>query len=166
MSITLITPVVHGEGEPEKKENSKSRHDKIYYFQHKVLPAILFASDSVFFADLTNGNYKIINFAKDIVDEDFAKAMDIQPASNIDAYTITFQEPAQVPECYYALIIKDGTGYSYYTLERGIDMFETGEIPRVLCEWTKDEIHRNYGPREYDDLESFVNDIISMRNNG
>ena len=142
--------------------DEKPRHDKVYYFQHTVLPAILFASDGAFFTDLKNGDYKIINFAKDVIDDDFSKAMDIQPVRNMDAYTITFQEPKEHPECYYALIIKDGDDYLYYTLERGVDLSGAG-APRVLCQWEQDERHIKHGVRDCEDLESFVQAVAYIQ---
>ena len=29
----------------------------------------------------------------------------------------------------------------------------------VLCKWTKDGKHLNFGTRKYNDLEAFVNDV-------
>ncbi|MDZ8118496.1 hypothetical protein [Pontiella agarivorans] len=130
ISISLLTPIVQG------KDEAQSRHDKIYAFQHKLTPSLLFKTDGRFFADLENGSKsKLIGIAKESVDSTFAKALTIQPVKNKDAYTITFQKPAEPPECYHVLLIKSDDEYLYYTLEKGIDVFGQGN-PSFLCQWT------------------------------
>ena len=73
-------------------------------------------------------------------------------------YVIAFERPTQVSHCYYAAIKEDDTGYGYYTLEKGINIFGTGDIS-VLCMWEKDGTHVNLGGRKYDDLDSFLNEF-------
>ena len=145
------------------KESTETRHSKIYYFQHRVLPAILFESGGKVFADLKNGKKsKVLEIAEEVVDSDFSDAIQIKPVSNEKAYTILFQKPEAPPECYFVLIINTGDDYSYYTLERSIDLFGTG-VPKVLGKIEAEGRHINFGNREYDDLKSFVEDVLKMQ---
>ncbi|MDF7801927.1 hypothetical protein P4C99_20795 [Pontiellaceae bacterium B1224] len=132
---------------------------KIYDFQHKRIPALLFESDGRFFAELAcKSQSELVNIAEESVDSDFAKALEIRYFEGNNAYAITFQEPENLAECYHALLVKTDDGFLYYTLEKGLDLFGH-RTPSMLCGWTPAGTHLNYGSQRYTDLQSFVDDV-------
>ena len=52
----------------------------------------------------------------------------------------------------------------YFTLERGVS-FEQGNPRTVLCEWTADGTHGNYGDGPPADLDAFV-EVLALRMEG
>jgi hypothetical protein len=167
VSTVAISPSVFGSTNLNPSEEAGiSRHKKIYTFQHKLIPRLLHETDGRFFTDLKLGKEsKLIGIAEKFVDVDFANAIKITAVLEDQAYALTFQTPTQPPECYHALIVKVENDHLYYTLEKGLDFSERGR-PSVLCSWTKEGTHQNLGTRKYDDLDSFINDIILTKNDG
>lgn len=164
ISISLLSPDIFGKEEPISKEETVSRHDNVYTLQHKLIPKLLFETDGKFFADLKNGSKsKLLDIAEEQVDSTFSQALKIKPVKGKTAYSITFQNPAEPPECYHVLLIKSDNVFLYYTLEKGLDLFGQ-DTPSVLCQWTSDGKHLNLGTRDYDDLKSFVDDVMKKKN--
>ena len=141
----------------EKKKNA--RRDGIYYYQHRFLPGMTHRTGERFFSDLESGIFSpLIKRAHALVDSDFAKALIVKSYPEKKLYVLVFELPTQSSHCYYAAIKEEEMGYSYYTLEKGINLFGAGDIS-VLCMWENDGTHVKLGGRKYDDLESFLKEF-------
>ncbi|MEN7972741.1 MAG: hypothetical protein ABFR47_02780 [Verrucomicrobiota bacterium] len=155
-SSAVFGAVVSGKDE----ESAATRHDKIYHFEHRLLPGWVHNTEGHFFADLASGIPEpMIDAAKEVDGAEFVKSLKLKSYPAEKAYVIVFQQPAQASECYYAIIKKEAKGYSYYILERGVDLFGVGG-DSFVCMWTKDLVHTNLGVREYNDLDSFIKEVI------
>ena len=77
-------------------------------------------------------------------------------------FLMTFPKPNVVPECFYAILYIDRSGYDYYTLEldfgSGIIFKEGGGI---IC-GQRGSSHLNYGRRCKDDLREFEKKVQEM----
>jgi len=161
MITTVFALTVGCQTVTNKVDNQRfSRHDQIYYFQHRLIPTWVHQSNGKFFSDLKSGiPSQLLNAATEIVDKEFASSLILKPFPEREAYALVFQRPAEITECYFSVIQKAKEGYRYYTLEKSIDF--TGEgIKSVVGSWSKDGQHENLGPRTYDDLDSFLEDVL------
>lgn len=71
------------------------------------------------------------------------------------ALVVTLPTPAAAAECWFvALVLPPDGALAYYTLELGARM--DGEPRTVLCGWTADGIHRNYGDGPAPTIEAFA----------
>jgi hypothetical protein len=90
-------------------------------------------------------------------------------AGNFPCVVLKMPEPAGVTECHFVGIVAhmdlsadekptEQTAMSYFTLERGVG--EDMQTPRtVLCEWSKDGTHSNFGDGPPPEPEMFANAI-------
>ncbi len=138
-----------------------TEHQRIYYFQHRVLPSWTHDSDGAFFANLQKDSHeRFIEVAAEIVNQEFADQIVISQFGDGTEILITFPIPKQIPECYFVYIRKEGDTYRYITLERTEDILGQG-MKSVVAEWSPDGAHLNMGPRTYDDAERFLNEVTA-----
>ena len=134
-------------------------HDRIYHFQHRMLPEWAHNSEGKFFKDLIDGHLDILlTAASNVVGEAFSKNISIQISNDGNGVLLIFPEPAEPPECYFVFITKVKEGYRFFTYEKTHDLLGSGN-KGVVGEWLPDGKHLNYGPRKYEDAENFVNDL-------
>lgn len=158
--ITLSMLATAVSGEPAAAAPQAARHDAICRFEHEILPDWTHHSSGRFFADLQSGlPADTTAYAQQVVDPQFAAALKLKAYPQQQACAFIFPRPEKPPECYFAIIRKEAEGFSYFTLEKGLDLFGLG-TGAVLCKWTKDGTHQNLGTRDYDDLASFAKEVL------
>ena len=137
-----------------------TRHQKIYYLQHRLFPEWTHKSNGAFFADLMQGNsQRLLEAAEQIVDKKFSDRIVIQTFADHKGVLIKFPPPNESPECYFIFIKQREKGYLFYTYEKSLNLFGTGE-KGVVGSWTANMKHLNMGERMYDDAESFINEVL------
>ena len=143
----------------EKKTQEPTSHQKVYYFEHRLLPKWAHGTKGEFFSDLSKGTLdRILGAATDLVGKDFAQKLTVRALPGTAQVLISFQEPSEPPLCFFALVEKSGETYRYFTLEFTEDLLGDG-TKSVYGEWDEQGGHRNLGPRKYSDAESFIADI-------
>lgn len=159
----MVATFVQAADAPRKEP---TRHEKVYYFEHQLIPHWIFQSKGAFFNDLLAGRTgRLITAAVDNVDEEFAKAMEVELVANQDAVLITFMEPVEPPECYRALVIRKGETFQYVTLEKTEDILQTG-VKSVIGEWTAKGSHLNRGPQKYTGAHRFLISVLGPKMGG
>jgi hypothetical protein len=75
---------------------------------------------------------------------------------SVVSYIVEMPPPTRATECHFVAIAfkADGTPY-YFTLERSGDV--SGST--VLCRWTAEENHLNFGAGPPPDLDDFANEV-------
>ena len=141
-----------------------SRNDKMYFFEHKLLPKWLYQSDGVFFEDAKLGVVsRLFSAAHEVVDADFADQLKAKALENSDAILFIFEQPKRVGHCYYAIAQKIGDTYIYTTYEKTLRLNDTEadeKIVGVVGRWAADGKRLNFGGRTYDTAEAFASDIL------
>lgn len=136
-----------------------SVHQKIYHFQHRLLPKWTHESKGVFFDDLMAGNTdRLLAAATKHVGEDFSKKIEIRKYPEANGVLLIFPTPNETPECFFIYIVKAKSGFRFFTFEKTSDLFGDGDIG-VVGEWTADGTHNSFDSRKYDDIESFVTEL-------
>jgi hypothetical protein len=139
--------------------------DNLYTLHHQVIPGILFSdSGSAFFNDLFNGNTaRFMSIVEKLSGKTYAAGMKVSAERHpeFDMVLISFPEPAEMPLLYHAALVRKEGAFRYLTLEKTVDFSKNGSRA-CLCDWTKEHVHRNYGPRSYDGLKPFREEVIAM----
>ncbi len=139
-----------------------SERDRIYYFQHKILPQWTYQSGGAFFRDLKSGTIERLRAAaRDLVGEAFAREMKLEAKSREHAVLIIFPPPKEPALCYAAAVVQLDVGYAYYTLELTEDIMNTG-ARTVLGSWSEDGAHRNHGTRTHADPAEFLKEVSPL----
>ncbi len=153
--------------EPESATSSQnaeepSESQRIYYFQHRVISKWAFESEGWFYADLLHGNLdKLVHAAEEIVSTDYANGLAVIPIEEHPAILIVFPHTDAPPNCYYALIVRDGENeFRYFTYERTMEDPKS-RIYGVVGSWDREGNHSNFGERTYRTSEEFVADVLS-----
>ncbi|MBS1196972.1 MAG: hypothetical protein H6R18_757 [Proteobacteria bacterium] len=144
--------------EPAKEPTMK---DRIYFFQHRLIPQWTHQSGGAFFNDLNAGkSEKLIEAATKIVSPEFAAAISVKKYPDKNGILIRFAVPVEVPQCYFAYIYKDKNDnkFSLYTYEKTLDLLKEGN-KGVVGLWSAEGGHSNLGARTYEDPESFVGEV-------
>lgn len=132
-------------------------HDKVYHFEHRLLPGWTYKSQGEFFTDLQKGQWERMKAAaKEIVGQDFADQLVVKTVSD-SRVLIGFAKPKEMAECYFVLIVKEGESFRFFTLELTEDLFGDGS-KTVVGGWSEDGGHSNFGSRKYDDQHHFLAD--------
>lgn len=147
--------------EAAETKSEPTTQQKIYYFQHKLLPKWTFESNGQFLDDLLNGRLaQLEQAASEIVSPEYYSKIMVMPLDEKKAVAISFPSPEYPAHCFYALIVNDGQGFSYYTYEKTLNLFGEEDMAGVVGGWGKEGGHHNYGPRAYTDLDSFIKDVL------
>lgn len=140
--------------------------DRIYFFQHRLLPRWTHESRGSFFDAIKAGPIdELRSIASEVVDAEFAAALRVLPLGGPDQVVIAFAPPKEPPECFCVLILRSGESYRYLTLEMSDDLFKEGDRS-VIGEWTPDGTHANFGHRKYADVTSFIADEATAAKQG
>jgi len=161
IAFYLIAYKCYAQEEPSQES---TEHQRIYHFQHKLIPQWTHETHGHFFGDLSNGEIQqLLDFAAEIVSSDFSRGISVKTYPEHSGILITFPPPKEPPECYFIYIKRsiDGPNFNLYTYELTQDFFNMGS-KGVVGSWSKDGGHGNFGPRTYEDEDSFVNE---MQNN-
>lgn len=158
--VAAAVSVKSADDKPETKE--PTRHQRIYYFEHRLLPRWTFESDGRFYEDLKAGKLdRLKDAAGKIVDKEFAAKIVVSGDASPAQVMITFDPPSDSPLCYYVILKKSGGGYGFYTLERTEDLMGIG-VKTMVCGWSPEGSHNNYGGRKYTDAATFSSEIEKM----
>lgn len=147
-----------------KKETSQelSESEKVYFFQHKLLPEWTFTSNGDFFDDLALGDLtKLKAAATKIISKDYAEMIKTEVVQNQAAVLITFPQPKSFTECYYILITKTKNDFAFYTYEKTMSFEQNDPVKGVVGIWSKEGGHGNLGPRTYTSASDFIQDVLS-----
>jgi hypothetical protein len=169
LSLPLFTAVTSTEQKTEPSVNSKidqqepSLNDRIYYFQHRLLPGWTFKSNGAFFKDIMSGDSsKIKAAASKIISPEYAEKISVKPIRESNGVLITFPEPENVPDCYFVLIRQVDNKYMYITYEKTMNIADEG-FAGAVCGWSSEGTHSNYGFQKYTDPESFISDALKVK---
>jgi hypothetical protein len=139
----------------------------IYTLHYAIIPGILFsATGSRFFNDLFTGNTApFLEIVEGPLGKEYASGIKISPIhkSTCDLVLISFPQPQFQALCIQAALVKKDGKYRYITLEEP-DKSDINGTKTVVGEWTSDNNHNIYGQRNYDDQESFLNEIDKLLN--
>jgi hypothetical protein len=139
----------------------------IYTLQYAIIPGILFSENGPrFFNDLYTGNTKpFLDIVEGPLGKSYASGIKFTPIqkNGYDLVLLSFPEPRFQLLCVHAALIKQNGKYRYITLEEPEASGKNG-TKAFMGEWTVDSQHKNYGPKKYDDTESFLNDVDKMLN--
>jgi len=154
--------------ELETKESAEKAPEvpesqKVYYFQHRLLPELTYDSVSgdLLFADLMQGDLaKLQSIAAEIISADYATGMASKYYPEHDAALITFPTPKSLTNCFFVLIKKGDKGYHFYTYEKTLSFSEDDPVKGVVGLWSEDGTHGNLGGRTYSTANEFVSDLM------
>ena len=138
--------------------NNQPSKKKIYNFQHKFIPYLLFNTDEKFYNDLLLGNWEYLyqksydNFGADYTDK-------ISILTNENGILIQFPEPNHSLLTYYIFIFKEKDRLRLLTYEKS----DQPGVIGYVGEWLSNGEHINHGPRNYQSYESFLADIADER---
>jgi len=159
LSISFQTTECLCKPESAVSPEKPSMHQRIYSFQHRLLPKWTHESKGVFFDDLMQGNTgKLMEAAAKMVGEDFSKKIEIWKYPEAKGVLLVFPTPNETLECFFIYIVKTKDGFRFYTYEKTSDLFGDGD-KGVVGEWTANGRHNNFDSRKYDDVESFVTEL-------
>jgi hypothetical protein len=154
--LSFQASATYSAGEESVPPKEITIHQKIYNFQHRLLPRWTHQSGGAFFNDLVQDRPEILLMAAtEMVGEEFARNISIKKYKDPEAVLLTFPPPKESPACYFIYIAKTKDGFEFYTYEKTVDLFKKGD-KGVVGEWSANKGHLNFGPRKYEDAESFV----------
>ena len=164
--LMFLTMFSHSASAIVKVDNNSSKEigdpayekfQKIYYFQHRLLPQLIFKKSSLYEALTANRLDKFLEFVGEVVDKEYAKEIKVEYIASKSAVLLTFSTPTKEPLCYFVFIRKIGDNFQYFTYEKTFDLMNEGYIG-VVGGW-EGETHLNFGSRKYKDSKSFIEDI-------
>ena len=158
-SLALSPRPARADGPADPSQAKAAVHDRVYYFEHKILPAWVHKSEGAFYADLVQGDTKkLTEAATEIIGKDFADGIKIRKIDKSDGVLITFPKPKEAPECFFAAVLKDGSAYHYVTLELGENLLNDG-TQTFFCERASNGSHLDFGPRKFADEAHFLSEL-------
>lgn len=153
----------------ESNENQKieqkelSLNDRIYFYQHKLLPKWTFESNGAFYKDIKKRNLvKLKSAAEEIISSEYANNITAKTIAEHNGVLITFPKPSFYGECFFVFIREVDNRFLYVTYEKTRDIANKGFIG-VVSNWTPDGNHRNHGPRNYSNPDNFLFDAIQIK---
>ena len=154
--VLASCPVFAADSPAPAAAEEPTPHQKLYYFEHRLLPKWAHRTQGDFFADLVAGRVERLQaVAREIVGPEYAAALTVETVAVPAGVLVLFAEPAERGDCYFAFIAKVGEGYRYFTYEKAMSI--TGEaIEACIGEWDEDVGHRNFGFRNTKALEVFL----------
>ena len=90
----------------------------------------------------------------------FARSITVRPHrfNHDDGYIVEMPTPRNARECLFVAIVRKGDGaIDYLTLEL------TEDDGVMLCGWSAEGEHLNYGPRPSRDLDGFIAEVVALR---
>lgn len=144
-----------------------SDKQKVYYLQHRVIPAWTFEYQEMFLADLIKGDLsKLKSVTADIISQEYAQQINSIPVDlnsedeDALAAVIVFPVPKYAPNCFFVMIKKERGQFSYHTYEKTPSLLsDVDTVVGVMGGWDADGNHLNFGPRAYDDIDSFIEEL-------
>ncbi|MDM8564824.1 hypothetical protein QUF74_04145 [Candidatus Halobeggiatoa sp. HSG11] len=123
----------------------------------------VFESGDTFYNDLREGNVeRLYSAAESIISQEYSDQIVIIPIKDTSAVLILFPEPKLMPNCFFAMVIKNDNGYRYITYERTMDTTDSGFVG-VVGEWNAKKNHINHGSRTYKKSSEFVAEVLDNK---
>ena len=147
---------------PPAAAEEPTPHQKLYYFEHRLLPKWTHGTQGAFFEDLLAGSVeRLQGAAREIVGPEFAGALAVAAVQAPAGVLLTFAAPAERGDCYFAFIAKVGEGYRFFTYEKAVSI--TGaDIEACIGEWGEDGGHRNFGFSKETSREAFLAAVAGL----
>jgi len=174
--ILLLTACASTTPQPTNKApttKTNTAHDKeptfqqkVYYFQHRMLPEWVHKSNGNFYLDMMNGDiHQLRRAAAEVISVEYAEAIQIIPYEKSSAVLFVFPEPKAPANCFFAFVKKEGDSYTYTTYENTLKLGlpDDDKVVGVVGSWDKEGNHNNYGARGYSDVESFVKEVLHVK---
>lgn len=156
--FALVAPVMQVMAEDKGDDASR----RIYAFEHRLLPRLVYGSEHKMFADLIqNQGDGLRTIAEKIVSPEFAQQMRFKTIVPDKAVLISFPEPEKPPLCYHVIVAKTDDGYAYHTLEKADDIANTGKLKAMYCSWDSPSTRKNFGGRGYTDADAFEKEYLA-----
>ena len=146
-------------------------YDVNYYYEHRLLPETFYADRGKFITTLASRGGNVLISGHNAVFEHFGAEFPYSP-DMYDVVTMKYDEDtfllkATLPEpeepalCYFAYMMFNNSfsELMYFCLEKSEDI-GLGKPHPLLCGWTDDGKHLNFGPCETD--EEAVNKCVSV----
>ena len=163
---------------PNKIEENIFARPHHYLFSHKIIPYMLFENSLQLIACLTVTGESYLTAIWDELPNSFTEIQERLPNTGLDCkiiendknvtiYIISLPKPIKITEAYYAAIIYRPEKSEPFKQE-GITRYLTLELTvgdcndAVLCEWTVDGNHNNYGKMVQPTLGNFVQAIFEV----
>jgi hypothetical protein len=152
-------PLAEQEPGAVEQQAEPTRHDKVYYFQHRLIPDWLYNSEGLFFEDLTDDySPQLISVAEEIVDAEFAAQLKVEFVPRKNAALFIFEQPNSPPNCYFAIAQKLEDGFRYTTYESTMPFGD--DVYGVVGGWNENGDHLNMGARTYSTKLDFLMDVL------
>ena len=163
--ILVIISLLTGCNKQEKislKKNNIVKQPKFthYTLAHQLIPSLFFSNPNEFMNQLEIQHEKILydftNPARHKIPLDNSiknKKLHYKKINN-DKYRmiiIKLPKPRKSPHAYYVAAVENKkkrnmSRFRYFTLEKSLSIYKNKKIiETILCEWTKDNKHRNFG---------------------
>ncbi len=135
------------------------KSQKIYFFQHKILPEWTFTTEGKFYDDLLKGDLSHLKtVATDIISIEYANGISSEVLE--DAVLIKFPKPIAMANCFFVLILKSNDGFKFYTYEKTMSFGDDDPVIGVVGSWSPEGSHGNLGGRTYSEAAKFVSDVL------
>ncbi len=160
--VLASCPVFAADSPAPAATEEPTPHQKLYYFEHRLLPKWAHRTQGAFFEDLRAGRVdRLQEAARAIVGPEYAGALVVEAVPVPTGVLLTFAAPAERGDCYFAFVAKVGEGYRYFTYEKAMSV--TGEaIEACIGEWGEDGGHRNFGFRNDKAREEFLKAVAGL----
>ncbi|HZP59492.1 MAG TPA: hypothetical protein VFB27_04135 [Opitutaceae bacterium] len=154
-----FSPFLRADEPTDYLRKEPTAHDRIYTFEHGILPGWVHKSNGAFYDDLAQGQTgQLVKAGAQVVGDDFAAGIKVRKIDDPAGFLITFPQPKDMTECYFAAVLKNGEQYRYVTLELTEDLLNDG-TKTCLCEWSPEGDHLNFGPRKFADEANFIAEL-------
>lgn len=164
LSACNSTPNQETTSTPAKKDEVLTS-EKVYFFQHKILPEWTFTTEGKFYSDLLKGDLSHLKMAAtEVISSDYASGISTKVIKDSNAILIKFPKPKGFANCYFVLITKSEETFQFYTYEKSMKFSTDDPVIGVVGSWTAEGNHGNLGGRTYTQPNDFVSDIL--RNKG
>lgn len=167
-SLTVVTvPPAQSEApktQPPAALAEPSAHQKLYYFEHRLMPQWTHRSDGAFYADLREGKVeRVKNAAEKLVGAAFAEKLTIENIEAPEGVLIELAPPTETTDCFFIFVAKADAGYRYFTFEKTEDLWGEG-LQACTGEWTADGVHHNFGFTKEQSREAFLKIVTDLQN--
>ena len=160
--LGAFAPAARAE-EPAAPAKEPTTQQRIYFFEHQLLPKWTHHSQGAFFDDLHSGKTDALRqAATKIVDAAFAEKIAVRNSAIPEGVLISFAPPPEVPDCFFVFIAKTGESFRFYTFEKAEDIMGEG-LKACIGGWSEDGSHLNFGFSKEETEEAFlklVNDLL------
>jgi hypothetical protein len=156
------TALPSARAEDKATADEPTPHQRIYHFEHRLLPKWTHHTNGAFFEDIRSGTLeRPRGAATEIVGEAFARQFAVRTSAEPAGVLITFAPPTETTECFFVFVAKNGDGFRYITFEKSEDILNEG-LRTCVGEWTADGSHLNFGFLKEETEEAFLQRVTAL----